>query len=108
MFVSITYDDFYEPETKRARFNVHLKDTDFEESFMSYHVDDILDIIDVYEKRNLNVAKNIFLYLKFWGDKEFGNASIAFRNYLSRPDADECKLKIKKYIPEIKKYFLFT
>lgn len=97
---------YYDLSFGKYRSNIELIDTEFSYKTFIYYKCPITDIsfieliIDVYSLKNLNVGKNLYLYLKYIG-KLYNYSVIDLTKY-----SEECP-KFKEFLPEIKKYLLF-
>ena len=76
---------------------IHLVDSDFEETSHHNHIGDA--VVDVYEKRNLNVAANLVRSFLLWSKKyNHDIGTVIARN--------EAHHKHPKYKEDIDKYLL--
>ena len=93
MFQSYKYQKYLgiDPETKRDQFQYKITDSDFEEVGVEdavgveVVVEVVVAVIDVYEKRNLNVAANLIAAI-LWFHKLYPHYSIQQIIELNRKD----------------------
>ena len=107
MFQSYEFQKYlgYDDATKQDQFQYKITDSDFEEFVVEVRVEVVVEVgiavIDVYEKRNLNVAANLLaaiLYLhKLY--PHYPIQEIIEANRKDNPKFAQYEEAIQKYLP---------
>jgi hypothetical protein len=104
MFQSYDYIKYlgYDVETKQHSYQCKIIDSDFEEVGVAVVVDEIgveVAVIDTYEKRNLNVAKNL-MFAIVYGSKRWNYSirEIIQRNKQYNPKFAAYEKEMEKYL----------
>ena len=103
MFQSYEYQKYlgFDPETKLNRWQFKIIDSDFEEVVVVVEVGVGVSIIEVYEKRNLNVAANLIKFILYL-HKKYPHYSI--QHFIE--DNRKYNPKFAQYEGDIEKYMV--
>jgi hypothetical protein len=97
----------YDTKTKQHSYQYKIIDSDFEEVgvVVEVEVEDGVEVsvavIDTYEKRNLNVAKNLMLAI-LWHHKKYPYVSVADIVRYNK----QCNPKFAPYKEDVAKYMI--